>query len=84
MSKIDDTRRYTEQERHTAFEVLCGGQTRAFQLLEIWKGAYDNRTELDRLRSKVSKQGMKEISFLGRARQEGFTDKQIIAFLELQ
>jgi len=81
---MNDTRRYTEQERHTAFETLCGSPTRAFRLLQMWKDTHDNRTELDRLRSRVSKQRMREIILLGRAKQEGFTDKQVTAFLELQ
>lgn len=74
----------TEQDRHQAFEELCGGPTRAFRLLHIWQNTYDNRTEWDRLGSGISKQEAKEQKFRRSAKREGYTDQEIDAFLELQ
>jgi len=74
----------TEQERTDAFEALVGGPTNAFHLLHMWQETYDHRTEWDRLISNVSKQEAKEQKLRKRAKQEGYTDKQIDAFFDLQ
>jgi hypothetical protein len=73
--------RANEADEHAAFEELCGGPSRAFKLLHIYKDSYPSGTELDRLyglgKSKVE-------VFKAKARREGFNDEQVAAFLRLQ
>jgi hypothetical protein len=59
----------TEQDRTDAFEELCGGVANSQRLFQIWKDCWPPN---------------KIASFQKRAKNEGYTDQQIDALLNLQ
>ena len=68
-----------EQEKTDAFERACGSVDKAFRLLRIYRdtsepSAYD----------KLYKAPSKREKFIKRAKQEGYSQKAINLFLELQ
>jgi hypothetical protein len=66
-----------EAERHEKFEDLCGGATRAFQLLHIWNNTYVSCMPHE------DKAMKKRELFLRKAKDANFTDEQIEAFIDL-
>ncbi len=72
--------RKDEQKMTEQFEDLIG-RVRAEQLLQIWKNSYPLGTRYEFLFGK----GKTRVQvFEEKAKQEGFTDEEIIAFQDLQ
>lgn len=72
---------YDEALETAKFEELVGGSDRAFRLLRIYQNSYPSGTEYDRLFG----HGMtREQVFRKTAISNGFTNRQINAFLNLQ
>ena len=69
-----------EQEANDRFVRLVGGVKRADRLQQIWNMSYPHGTELDKLWGRYVS---REDDFRRRAKAEGYTDKQIDAFLNL-
>lgn len=75
MANISD--RFNEQERNDKFVRLCRGRQRADRLQQIWDNSYPRSTS--NIFVKLSKTDV----FKETALREGFTEKQINAFLRL-
>ena len=71
-------------EEHEAFEQLCGGPTRAFQLLHCHSESMPHPSAYDLMMQGKTREQSKEESFRRRAKRQGFTEQEINAFLELQ
>lgn len=69
----------TEYEAHQAFEDLCGDSSRAARLFSIYKNSHPHRHWQDPRKS-ISKEEV----FAKKAKNEGFSDKEINALLNLQ
>ena len=70
-----------EAKEHAAFEQLLGGADRAFRLLRLYSNSYPSGTEYDRL---MGRGHTKEQVFAIKAKNNGFTPKEIRAFNNLQ
>ncbi len=71
-----------EQKQHKAFEELCGGPTKAFRLMRIWEETSNPVGGTFPL-SPSEKEVKRLENFKTRATRDGFTKKQINAYLEL-
>lgn len=71
-----------EQEQHQAFENLCGGPDKAFRLMRIWEET-SNPVGGTFILSPQEKEAKRLQNFKNRATANGFSTKQINAYLEL-
>lgn len=69
-----------EQAAHEEFEQLVGGPERGFRLMRLYESA---RQSASGNRFTLQKMPSAEEIFRKRAKQDGYTDKQITAFLNL-
>jgi len=69
---------YDEQKETDKFVRLVGGTKKADRLQDIWRNSCPHST------SDVFKPITREEDFRRQAKEEGFTDKQIEAFLKLR
>jgi hypothetical protein len=66
----------SEEEKQEAFIRVVGGVKRADRLQQIWNNSYPHGTELCGYASR-------EQDFRNKAKEEGFSDRQIDLFLQL-
>jgi hypothetical protein len=72
-----------EQTAHENFETLVGGPDRGFRLMNFWTEAgYATSGNEFQLSSWPPKPTQEEV-FRSKAKRDGYTNKQIQAFLEL-
>ena len=69
---------YDEQVEQDKFVRLIGGMKKADRMQYLWGNSYPHST------SNIFKPITKEEDFRRQAKQEGFTDKQVDAFLKLR
>ena len=67
-----------EQEATDRFEQLCGGVSRAQELLRVWQNSYASPHPIP-----TYSKSKEEVFWLS-AMARGFSDEQIDAFLDLQ
>lgn len=71
-----------EQEANDEFIGLVGGVRKADRLQQIWNSSYPHGTEYDKVFHRESYKSKEEV-FRERALREGYTKRQIEAFLNL-
>lgn len=69
-----------EQEKQDRFTELVGSVQRADRIQAIWRNSYPHGTEYDKLKGTYITQ---EEDFKRQAKEAGFTDLEITAFLNL-
>jgi hypothetical protein len=69
---------YDEQMEQEKFIKIIGGIQKADRLQQIWGNSYPHST------SNIFKPTTKEMDFSNQAKNEGFSERQIKAFLNLR
>jgi len=69
---------YDEQEEQDRFIRIIGGISKADRLQHIWNNSYPHST------SNIFRPITKEQDFMDKAKNEGFSKRQIEAFLKLR
>ena len=77
-SEKKESRYMTEQERQDYFVRVVGGRQKAEKMHRLWQNTYPRYCSLN---DGYPKQHTKQEVFLVKAKEEGFTKKQIDAFL---